>query len=346
MPSRFPRPAAKIAVLRASRIGDFLCAVPAFRALRRSHPEARISLIGLPFLAPLVERSPYIDRLIHFPGFPGIAEQFYDPETARAFLQRMRAERFDVVLQMHGSGANSNPVAVAMNGKYTAGFVRAWDKVPELDASFPYDPLEHETSRLLSFLQFLGIEATDPALEFTLTAADRAAADLLLRPLPGPIMALHPYARATTKCWPVERFVRLGKELLAAVGGTVVIVGEGEWSHADAHFSDLSGKTDLPLLGAVLERADLLVTNDSAPAHIAYAVRTPSVTIFGGTRPESWGPRQDTRIHRCLAHPVPCRPCDEGNCPIDLFCLRNISVNQVMDAAVSLLGAPAAKSLL
>jgi hypothetical protein len=72
--TRLPDPPRKVALLRASRIGDFLCATPALRALRRALPEAEITMITLPLLRGLVERSPHLDRFVAFPGFPGIAE--------------------------------------------------------------------------------------------------------------------------------------------------------------------------------------------------------------------------------------------------------------------------------
>ena len=76
--SRLPEPPHKIILLRASRIGDFLCATPAFRALRKALPGTEITMITLPMLQDLVMRSPDLDRFVAFPGFPGIAEQFFD----------------------------------------------------------------------------------------------------------------------------------------------------------------------------------------------------------------------------------------------------------------------------
>src|SRR5689334_1570350 len=86
----------KVALLRASRIGDFLCATPAIRALRAALPDAEITMITLPMLRDLVERSPHLDRFVAFPGFPGVAEQLFDASRATAFFAAMQAERFDL----------------------------------------------------------------------------------------------------------------------------------------------------------------------------------------------------------------------------------------------------------
>ena len=107
--ARLPAPPRKVALLRASRIGDFLCATPAFRALRAALPGAQITMITLPLLQGLVARSPRLDRYVAFPGFPGIAEQFFDARRTLAFFAAMQAERFDLAIQMQGSGVYSNP---------------------------------------------------------------------------------------------------------------------------------------------------------------------------------------------------------------------------------------------
>lgn len=122
--ARLPEPPRKVAILRASRVGDFLCATPAYRA---ALPASHITLITLPMLRDLAERLPYFDRVVDFPGFPGIAEQLFEPGRFAAFLHAMRAERFDLAIQMQGSGVNSNPFLLLLGAHYTAGFVRSGD---------------------------------------------------------------------------------------------------------------------------------------------------------------------------------------------------------------------------
>src|ERR687890_207608 len=98
----------RIAIFRALFLGDLLCSVPAFRALRQRFPTAEITLIGLPWTADLVARLPYLDRLAVFPGYPGIAEAPYQPTRTNAFLAEARAADYDLAIQMHGSGDISN----------------------------------------------------------------------------------------------------------------------------------------------------------------------------------------------------------------------------------------------
>src|SRR5690349_14126230 len=106
--ARLPEPPRKVALVRASRLGDFVCATPAFRALRGALPDAEITLIGLPLVRDLVTRSRHLDRFEPFPGYPGIADQFFDARRTTAFLERMQAEAFDLAIQMQWTGVYAN----------------------------------------------------------------------------------------------------------------------------------------------------------------------------------------------------------------------------------------------
>src|SRR4051812_29458726 len=109
--------ARRIIILRALNLGDLLCATPAFRALRRRFPAAEITLIGLPWARDLVGRSPYLDRLLTSPGFPGLPEVSYEPERTEAFLAKRRQEEYDLAIQLHGSGRTTNSLIAAMGAR-------------------------------------------------------------------------------------------------------------------------------------------------------------------------------------------------------------------------------------
>lgn len=296
--ARLPEPPRRVVVVRASRIGDFLCATPALRALRAALPAAEFTVIGLPFNRDLAERSPHVDRFVPFPGFPGIAEQFFDARTATAFFRRMQGEAFDLAIQMHGSGVYANPFTLLLGARHTAGFVRPGDGPSRLDAALPLPDRGHEIDRVLALPRFLGAPDRGRQVEFSLTPADHAAAAVLLADSRPPWIALHPGARDAARRWPAARFAAAGSALRARCGGTLVVVGNAETQQAAVTIAreaggpviDLAGRTSLPVLGAVLARCALLLTGDSGPAHIAYALDTPSVTIFGDTDPARWGP--------------------------------------------------------
>lgn len=337
---RLPTPPRKVAVLRAMRIGDFICATPALRALRAALPNAEITFIGLPFVRDLALRSPYVDRFVDFPGFPGMAEQWFDPQRALRFFQDMQAEHFDLAIQMNGTGVYSNPFTLMLGARATAGFVRPGDPAGRLDAALPMPANGHEVQRILSLTTFLGARPRGEQCEFPLQPEHHAAAAALLANAPPPLIGLHPAAREATKRWAPERFAELGTELHRRYGGTLVIIGGPDEEQLASLVArqiaapclNLSGKTSLVVLGAVFSRLSLLVTNDSGPAHIAYALHVPSVTIFGGTDPARWGPSEGDES-RVVVNPVPCWPCDYWECPVGYRCLEGISVQTVLQKA-------------
>ena len=195
-----PEPPRKVALLRPSRIGDFLCATPAFRALRAALPDAEITMITLPMLAELVRRSPALDRFAAFPGYPGLAEQLFDARAAARFLATMQAERFDLAIQMHGSGVHANPFALMLGARATAGFVRPGDAPGRLDAALAFPAEGHETERLLALCSHLGaFDPSQPSVatrtEFPLRDEDHAAAAHLLSNASRPYIGFHPFAR-------------------------------------------------------------------------------------------------------------------------------------------------------
>src|SRR5690606_34733915 len=111
-----------VAIFRALNLGDLLCAVPAFRALRSALPQARITLVGLESARPVVERfHRYLDELVLFPGNPAFPEQKVRSQELPEFYRNMKARHFDLVLQMHGSGEHSNAVVQAMTEGHWAG---------------------------------------------------------------------------------------------------------------------------------------------------------------------------------------------------------------------------------
>ncbi len=340
--SRFPEPPQKIALLRASRIGDFLCAIPAIRAIRTALPDAEITMITLPMLQELAQRSPYIDKVALFPGFPWIAEQLFEPRKTVQFLQQMQDEHFDLAIQMQGTGLFSNPFTLLLGARTTAGFVRLDDSAGLLDAALPYPQRQHEIRTVLAMSTFLGAPEQGEQLEFPLWTQDYQAAEQLLHMhcVKPPLIGLHPAARDATRRWFVERFAEVGNMLQRRHGGTVLLLGEPEEQHTGEHLAsllhvpylNLIGKTSLVSLGALMTHLSVFITNDTGPAHIAYALNIPTVTIFGGGDPALNGPLMPGPF-RVLKYDVACRPCGYGTCPIGDVCLKGVTVEMVVQAS-------------
>ncbi len=333
-----------LVVVKPSRIGDFICATPTLRALRAALPQARISLVTLPMLNGLAQRSPSVDQYISFPGYPGLAEQFFNPAHAMRFFHRMQRARFDLAVQLQGSGVYSNPFTLMLGAQFTAGFVRPGDPPSILDAALPMPQAGHEVERMLALSEFLGANPQSSQTEFLLWEQDHAHAAELIGEAPKPLIGVHPSARALTRRWEPARFAKAAAELQRRCGGTVVMIGEDDDRPAGQEILDqagvpeinLMGMTSLPVLGAVIDRLGLLLTNDSGPAHIAYALKTPTVTIFGGEDLERYGPPQEGPF-TALVYPIDCRPCGHYECPIGNLCLDAISVEAVVLAGEALM---------
>ncbi len=156
-------------------------------------------------------------------------------------------------------------------------------------------------------------------------------------------VALQPGATyGPAKRWPAESFARLGRRLLDAGRAVAVLGGPGDEEVVSTTVKgigngvrDLSGRTPVGLLAAVLARADLLVTNDTGPMHLAAAVGTRVVALFGSTEPVWTGPRGEG--HRVVRHPVECAPCFRRTCDIGIVCLKEISPERVLAEAQGIL---------
>jgi ADP-heptose:LPS heptosyltransferase len=324
----------RVAVFRALQLGDMLCAVPALRALRAALPDAETVLVGLPWARWYAERfGRYLDGFHEFPGYPGLPERPPQPARIPAFLAEMQRERFDLAIQLHGSGVVSNPLTVLFGARRTVGFYQPPGYCPDAESFFPYPDRGLEVHRLLSLLEHLGIPPQGEALEFPLNPDDsRALAGLPgAEDLePGGYVCVHPGASVPERRWPAERFAAVA-DALAARGLGVVLTGTtGEagltrrvgWGMKAAYL-DLVGRTDLGTLGALLQGARLLVCNDTGVSHVAAALRVPSVVISTGNNPERWAPA-DRQRHRVL-----CRD-------------DSVSTDEVIEQAEDLLDEPPA----
>lgn len=300
----------RIVILRALQLGDLLCAVPAFRAIRSAWPGAEVVLVGLPWARAFVERfAIYLDGFREFPGYPGLPEIPPDEARYAEFAAAIRAEGFDLAIQLHGSGSYVNRIIADLGARRSAGFHRPGDVVPDPELFIPWPEAGLEINRLLALVEALGCPARGDHLEFPVRTADREAlhaiggvADLT----PGAYICVHPGASVPERRWPAEHFAAVA-DALAARDFRVVLTG----SAAEAGLTravagamaapalDLAGRTDLGALAALIDGARLMVSNDTGVAHLAVARKVPSVIVSTGDNPARWAPIDRSR-HRVL----------------------------------------------
>ena len=302
----------RIAVLRALMLGDVLCAVPALRALREGFPDAEITLIGLGWARELAGRlSHLVDGFLELPGWPGLRE--VEPRVAEipAFLAEAQRRRFDLAVQLHGSGRVANPLVALLAARRTTGFHAPGGYRPDPDLFVPYEARGHEIHRLLRLPAALGLPVSGDELEFPLRPSD---ADELPPGLPaGSYACVHAGSRSAGP-WPAERFAAVADELTrhglrvaltGSAGERDVTCAVAKAMRAEA--VDLAGRTSLGALGALVRDAAIVVSNDTGVSHVAAALRTPSVVVVTTSDPERWAPLDRAR-HRVVVRPQGAEP--------------------------------------
>lgn len=353
------RPPERVLAVKLADFGDALLTTPALAAARAAWPEARIDVLTTPGPAgDVFRRSGLVNRVWCLDKAPlggRPARRLVD------FARSLRAERYDVVLLFHSlvtrRGAMKHAALVLATGAPVraglAGPARARSAFLTHRAEDRGYAAWHVLEANLAVLRSLDVPAPLRSPLFPVSASARLAAQALLADLPagGRTIALHPgggpYSLA--RRWPPERFARVA-DALAAQGHRVLLVGTAADDTAALRrlaagpLLDLTDRTDLEVLGAVLEHCDLLVANDGGVMHLAAAVGTPVVALFGPTSPVAWGPWPPER-HRVVRLDLPCQPClyighrlgDPRGCPTR-DCLAWLGPGPVLAAVHDILG--------
>lgn len=303
-----PSSVKRIAIFRALQLGDMLCAIPAIRALHKAFPEASITLLGLPWATSLVSRfHNYIQDFKWFPGFPGLPEQPFDSAATVKFLQEMNDEKYDLAIQMQGNGAIVNPMMELMGAKITAGFCKPGNYCPDSNLYLLYPEEVHEKERHLKLMDNLGIPRYGDHLEFPLFPQDEAELQLSGIDLePGSYVCIHPGSRGSWRQWPPAFFAMLG-DICAKNGKKVVITGTKDEMEIvnrvalkmQATPIIAAGITTLGAMSVLIRDAYALISNCTGPAHIAAALRTPTIVISMDGEPARWTHVYD-KIHFAL----------------------------------------------
>jgi heptosyltransferase-2 len=337
----------RLIVLRLDRIGDVVLSTPVLPALRQRFPHAFIAMLVRPPCRQLLEGHPALDEVL-----------CYDKEGAHRtwrgtvrFARGLRRYAFDTALVLHPSN-RSHWIPWLARIPVRIGYDR---KSPWLlTHRLPHrkqEGAQHEAAYTLELLRLFGIAPADPRPAIPVSAAaDARVAAVLAEAAVGPeerLVAVHPSASCVSKRWMPERFAQVADRLIAERGARICIVaGSADLDSARAMAQamrqpavNLAGRLSIGELAALLRRCRLLLSNDSGPVHIAAAVGTPVVDIFGrnqaGLSPLRWGPLGSGHI--ILHKEVGCVTCLAHRCDIGFLCLTSLSVEEVCRAAVAVL---------
>jgi heptosyltransferase-1 len=340
-------------IVRLGALGDVVHAIPVAAALRRAFPDARVDWLVSAKHREILDLVPVIDRRLVI-NDRGDASGGTSPLSA---IGELRRSRYDVAIDLQGliksavlARASGAPRVVGFSSRY------ARERAARLfytEAHDPgrgglYDPREtrHVVDINLGLLTRLGIDS--PAREFPIDDVDSDAARRVQEQAAGRYALLNPGAAWPNKRWPPERLAAIAAELRSRHGLTsIVLWGPGEEALAAAVVAGAAGaavlspKTSIADLVALARRASVMVSGDTGPTHIAAALGTPIVGIYGPTRPARNGPMSplDVTVSRdavCVCH-------HRRRCTRDRMCLLDIEVAEVMEAVERRLAAEPAR---
>jgi lipopolysaccharide heptosyltransferase II len=328
----------RILVVRLRSIGDTVLSTPSLIALRRFLPDARIDILLEDWVAPVLE------------GFSAVDNILTVEKTSQSRLKtawQIRRNRYDVAFNLHG-GTTATFFVRASGAPHRIGFSNyqysfLYNHLLSSAADFWQQEKTHSAEQQLALLGFVGVPVEDKP-KSKLAVIEKLA----VRNSQFPFVLIHPTAAFATKQWSAENFAVIA-EFLVQKGLQVVAVGtkkERETLDRLRQFSEVPiqiyDNLTLPQITNLASRAKLFVGNDSGIAHIAAAMQTPSVVIFGSSNRAHWSPWTDA-LHEIVFEPFPCQPCAGYICEEfgEPKCILSIKTESVIEAIEMVLEAKA-----
>jgi lipopolysaccharide heptosyltransferase II len=355
--SRPASPPERVLLLRLERIGDLLMVIDAIAEARAAWPAAEIDLAVGSWNAPIAALIPGVSHIhqVDVPWlsregtgltWPGLLEQ------ANAWRER----RYDLVVNFEPD-IRSNLLAWRTGAPLRAGYWTGGGGSLLTDA-LAYDPESHVSANALALIRHCagGSARTSAELPRLVPGpGDMAAADALLASAPGGtrLIGIHVSGGRESKQWHLSRFAEVGRSLASDADTTIVLTGspgdrtmveQVQKALGDRPVVNTAGALSLPAMAALLARLDVLITGDTGPMHLAAAVGTPVVALFGPSDPRRYGPLASQQ--RVVRVQLACSPCGQVRLPPERCrghvpdCMDGITVEAVLEAARALLSEP------
>ncbi|MCY3554955.1 MAG: lipopolysaccharide heptosyltransferase II [Gemmatimonadetes bacterium] len=330
----------RILVIKLRATGDVVLATPVIENLKRRFPRARLSFLTEEASADVLRWNPQLDELIVLPlrrwGSLGIRGSWR--EQVR-FYRNLRHKRFDLAIDLFGN-PRSALLTLLTGAPERVGYAFRVRRRAYTTVVMPPDRPQHEVLFHMQALEALHIPVTTDRPSVAIPGTAEVKAERWLRehtPDARALIGLNPGGGWAIKRWPPESFGRLADALIDEYGVDVLILrGPGE-EELVARMTGAMGnrplvlpETTLAELGAFLKRCGLLVSNDSAPMHMAAALNVPTVGIFGPTDPRAQGPWGDG--HGVVRkESVDCLGCNRTRCPIGNICMTTLEPGELLE---------------
>lgn len=354
-----PEETRKIFVIRPDHLGDVLFTTPALRLLRSAFPQAKITYMVGEWSKEVIENNPNLDEVLTCP-FPWFTRQPKRSLLAPYLLllreaRRLRTYNFDLAINLRfdfwWGALLAYFAAIPQRIGYDTRECR-----PFLSRAIPYLSGRHEVEQNLLLVKECtpaekgNVVGHDTALEFTTTPDDEAFAASRLASIlcHKPLIALHPGAGADVKLWTDQGFAQVADALAQRHGARIILTGSTAEQNLVRDIADQMNSSPLIItdatlsqLAAVFRRCDLAIGVDSGAMHLAVAMGTPSVHLYGPVSDSTFGPWGDSQQHVVVKSDLPCIPCNRLDYePWELgkhLCVKAISPAQVLEAAEKVL---------
>jgi len=316
-------------------IGDMVLLTPALRALRQAYGDSHITMLVRPLVQKLMIDNPYLNELMIYDKRgedKGILQVLH-------LSRRLRKLKFDLAVVLHSNSVRSVLITFLAGIPERIG-TRVNGRGIFLTQSIEDRNDIHEVERYLRVLELIGISNSSPNLEFWHTMEDRRKIEKILAGYgisnSDILIGINPGTTWETKQWQLERFTQVIDAILKKYKVRVVLTGSSTEKElgdriqelTSKEFVNLIGKTNLRQLGALIERTNFYITYDSGPMHIAAAVNTPTIALFGPTSPIRHAPYGTGHI--VIQKPIECSPCYERTCRRNHECMNAIVVEDVL----------------
>lgn len=335
----------KILIIKLGALGDLILAIPSLQAIRRKFPNARISLLTGEKVYGIIYQCPYLNEIIVYQrkGRGKIIRMF-------KLAQRLKQEGFDIGIDLQNNWQTHlilylSKVFKRYGYDRKGGFLLT-DKVPYFHTRGGSKEILPPVKHQLRLLNLLKINQIDERLELWTSPEDeRYIENFLSQEWIGSgqrIIAINLFTQWETKNWGLENLSQLATKLMKLYSARIVLIGESKYKKKSENFQSLLknriinavGKTNLGQLIYLIKRCELLITPDSAAMHIAAAVKTPFVALFGPTDPQRHLPPAEK--FRVIKKNLPCSPCYKHNC-LTKKCMKKIKVDDVLEAVKEML---------
>lgn len=320
----------RILIVKLSSLGDLFHALPAVHNLKME-TQATIDWVTHTDYVGMVQCFDAVDRVIGFPRHAFL-------RNARTFWKALRCEHYDLVIDMQGL-AKSAMVTLMARGQKRIGpsFQREGARLAYHAIAGRKNKARHAVDENLDIIRHLGLPLQPPVFPITVPSASTDV-------VPHPNIVICPVSRWQTKNWPSNRFADVAQRLIDLNQASITLIGapgdrdvcENVTHQIKGNVRNLAGTTTLVEMASILAGADLLISNDSGPVHMAAALGTRTLVIFGPTRAERTGPYGQG--HTVITSPRVCKPCMKQHCTHpDGPCIQDITTDMVTEKALSIL---------